>query len=140
VVIKAALPYGDFIIGGVYFAGCWMFRDSILLQARSVKVLPHINDALLIFSAIGVAYSVGLYPWGQPWMAAKLVALMVYILLGTVALKRGSTKAIRVVAWVLALLRNLCSKRSFRAITVTSRDAVSRGIECCTRRLRLYNG
>jgi len=97
--LTVALSLAGFILRGV-----WMMRDSPLLQARSVKVLPHINDALLIFSAIGVAYSVGLYPWGQPWMAAKLVALMVYILLGTVALKRGSSKAIRVIAWVLALL------------------------------------
>jgi uncharacterized membrane protein SirB2 len=91
-------------LAGFILRGVWMMRDSPLLQARSVKVLPHINDALLIFSALGVAYSVDLYPWEQPWMAAKLVALMVYVLMGTVALKRGSTKAIRVVAWILALL------------------------------------
>jgi len=78
-------------------------RESPLLQVRLVKVLPHVNDALLILSAMGVAYLADLYPWEQPWMAAKLVALVAYILIGTVALKRGSTKAIRVMAWVLAL-------------------------------------
>lgn len=88
---------------GFILRGIWMMRESPLLQARLVKILPHVNDALLIFSAIGVAYLAGLYPWEQPWMAAKLVALIAYILIGTVALKRGSTKAIRVTAWVLAL-------------------------------------
>ena len=88
---------------GFIIRGVWMMRESPLLQARLVKILPHVNDALLIFSAMGVAYLAGLYPWGQPWMAAKLVALIAYILIGTVALKRGSTKVIRVTAWVLAL-------------------------------------
>lgn len=89
---------------GFILRGVWMMRESPLLQARLVKILPHVNDALLIFSAMGVAYLAGLYPWEQPWMAAKLVALIAYVLIGTVALKRGSTKAIRVMAWVLALV------------------------------------
>jgi len=88
---------------GFILRGVWMMRESPLLQVRLVKVLPHVNDALLILSAMGVAYLADLYPWEQPWMAAKLVALVAYILIGTVALKRGSTKAIRVMAWVLAL-------------------------------------
>ncbi len=91
-------------LSGFILRGIWMMQDSSFLQARPVKVLPHINDALLIFSAMGVAYLAGLYPWEQPWMAAKLVALIAYILLGMVALKRGSTKTLRVIAWVLALL------------------------------------
>ena len=91
-------------LSGFILRGIWMMQDSSFLQARLVKVLPHVNDALLIFSAMGVAYLAGMYPWEQPWMAAKLVALIAYILLGMVALKRGSTKTIRVAAWVLALL------------------------------------
>lgn len=89
---------------GFILRGIWMMRDSPLLQARLVKVLPHINDTLLIFSATGVAYLAHMYPWQQPWMAAKLIALIAYILIGTVALKRGSTKTVRVLAWILALL------------------------------------
>ncbi|RUM94026.1 MAG: regulator SirB [Thiothrix sp.] len=89
---------------GFVLRGVWMMRDSPLLQARLVKVLPHINDALLIFSAMGVAYLAELYPWEQSWMVAKLLALLVYILIGTVALKRGSTMVIRIAAWVMALL------------------------------------
>jgi uncharacterized membrane protein SirB2 len=39
----------------------------------------------------------------QPWIVAKLVALVVYILVGMVAITRGPTKQIRVVAWVAAM-------------------------------------
>ena len=89
---------------GFILRGIWMMQDSPLLQARLVRVVPHVNDALLIFSAMGVAYLAGLYPWEQSWMAAKLMALIAYILIGTVALKRGTTKTIRIIAWGLALM------------------------------------
>jgi uncharacterized membrane protein SirB2 len=36
-------------------------------------------------------------------LLAKLIALVIYILLGTVALKRGRNKQQRVFAWLLAL-------------------------------------
>jgi len=45
----------------------------------------------------------GQYPFMQPWLTAKVLALVVYILLGTVALKRGRTKATRTTALVAAL-------------------------------------
>jgi uncharacterized membrane protein SirB2 len=47
---------------GFVLRGIWMMQDSPLLQARLVRVVPHINDALLIFSAMGVAYLAGLLP------------------------------------------------------------------------------
>jgi len=36
------------------------------------------------------------------WLTAKLVALVVYIGLGTVALKRGRTRRTRIAAWLVA--------------------------------------
>ena len=44
--------------------------------------------------------------WGHTpngWLTAKVLALIAYIILGSIALKRGSTKAIRALAWVAAL-------------------------------------
>lgn len=91
-------------LAGFVLRGIWMMRDSPLAQANLARTLPHINDTMLIFSAIGVAYMTRLYPWEQPWMAAKLTALIAYILIGSVALTYGPTKTIRVIAWALALL------------------------------------
>jgi uncharacterized membrane protein SirB2 len=38
------------------------------------------------------------------WLQIKIAALLVYIVLGTIALKRGKTKRTRSLAFVLALL------------------------------------
>lgn len=83
--------------------GFWMLTDSSLLKARWVKVLPHVNDSLLLFAAIAMLVVGGLNPLEQPWLLAKIIGLLAYIALGTVALKRGKTKAIRVQAMIAAL-------------------------------------
>ena len=84
--------------------GIWMMADSPRLQARWVRIVPHLNDTLLLASGIALAFALGLSPFDHSWLAAKLVALLVYIGLGTVALKRGKTRAQRIAAWVAALL------------------------------------
>jgi uncharacterized membrane protein SirB2 len=83
--------------------GVWMLLDSPLLAQRWVRILPHVNDTLLLLAAIGLVVVAGLDPLDQSWLMAKIVGLLAYIGLGTVALKRGRTKAIRVKAFIAAL-------------------------------------
>jgi uncharacterized membrane protein SirB2 len=80
--------------------GAWMLAGSAQLQRRWVKIVPHVNDTVLLAAALYMTAMVGL----QPWIVAKIAGLLVYIGLGTVAIKRGPTKAIRAVAFVAALL------------------------------------
>ena len=84
--------------------GVWMMADSPRLQARWVRIVPHINDTLLLASGIGLAVLIKQYPLVHGWLTAKLFALILYIVLGTVALKRGRTKGMRIAAWIAALL------------------------------------
>jgi uncharacterized membrane protein SirB2 len=42
-------------------------------------------------------------PLRQPWLIAKFTGLLVYILLGTIAIKRGKTMQIRLIALVAAV-------------------------------------
>jgi uncharacterized membrane protein SirB2 len=42
-------------------------------------------------------------PFAQGWLTAKLIGLVVYILLGMMALKRGRTRKVRAVFFVAAL-------------------------------------
>lgn len=81
----------------------WMIIDSPLLQKKWVKILPHIIDSVLLVSAIILAIQISQYPLVDAWLSAKVFALLVYIVLGSIALKRGKTKAIRVVSGVLAI-------------------------------------
>jgi uncharacterized membrane protein SirB2 len=75
--------------------GFWMLRESTMLHKRWVKVLPHVIDTLLLSSALVLVFWSGQYPFVQPWLTAKVVALVAYVVFGTIALKRGRTKAAR---------------------------------------------
>lgn len=83
--------------------GFWMLADSPRLHARWLKTAPHLNDTLLLAAAIAMLVVAELNPLDQPWILAKIIGLLAYIGLGTVALKRGRTKAIRVKALIAAL-------------------------------------
>lgn len=91
-------------ITGFLVRGVWMMRSSSLLQQRWVRVAPHINDTLLLVSAIALVVITSQYPGPSTWLNAKIIALVIYILLGITALNRGKTMQVRVSAWVLAII------------------------------------
>ena len=91
--------------GGFFLLrGAWMLADSPLLRTRWVRTLPHVIDTILLSSAVALAIWSSQYPFSQGWLTAKVLALLAYIALGTIALKRGSTKTIRTMAYVAAVL------------------------------------
>lgn len=94
------------VVSGSFFVlrGVWMLRQSELLQRRWVRVVPHVVDTALLGSALTMVALSGQYPLVLPWLTAKVLALLVYIVLGTVALKRGRTRAVRSAALVGAIL------------------------------------
>ncbi len=94
----AALSGSLFLLRGI-----WMLRDSSLLQRRWVRVVPHVVDTLLLTSAIFLVVFSGQYPFAQSWLTAKVLALLVYIVLGIVALRPGRSKALRGWALIAAL-------------------------------------
>ena len=81
----------------------WMLIESPWLQKKWVKILPHIIDTVLLISAIVLVIQISQYPVVDAWLTAKVVALLLYIILGSVALKRGKTKSIRIVAGLMAI-------------------------------------
>lgn len=80
-----------------------MLVDAAWLQRKLVRILPHIIDTLLLLSAILLMMILQQYPLQQGWLTAKVIGLFCYIGFGTVALKRGKTKGVRIVALLLAL-------------------------------------
>jgi uncharacterized membrane protein SirB2 len=73
------------------------------LNARFWRVAPHVNDTVLLAAGVGMAVIGGFNPLTTPWLATKLVLLLAYIGLGTLALKRSKTPQQRAIAFVLAL-------------------------------------
>lgn len=86
-----------------FFRGIWLIQDSENLRQRWVKILPHINDTVLLVSAILLAIAIQQNPLEHAWLTAKISGLLVYIGLGMVAMRFGKTRKTRITAWVAAL-------------------------------------
>ncbi len=89
---------------GFLLRGFWMLTGSPLLRHRLTRVLPHIVDSLLLLSALTLAAMIAQYPFVAGWVTAKVAGLLAYILLGTVALKRGRTAGVRAAAFAAAVV------------------------------------
>lgn len=90
-------------IAGFAARGVLMLRGSQLLETRWLLVVPHVVDTVLLASALWLTILIGQYPFVQNWLTAKVLALVAYVVLGSIALKRGRTKGVRTVAFALAL-------------------------------------
>jgi uncharacterized membrane protein SirB2 len=97
-VAAAAVSLALFIL-----RGAWMMASPARLRRRWVKIVPHVVDTVLLGSALWLAWQLGV-DGTRGWLVAKVIALFVYIALGTVALKRGRTRGARVAALSGALV------------------------------------
>ena len=91
-------------ISGFVGRGVLMINGSPLLTARWVKVSPHIIDTALLVSAIILASQWGWSALNMPWLQAKIVALLIYIALGMLALRPGRPQSVRIMAWLAAMI------------------------------------
>lgn len=83
----------------------WRFLKYRLRNRRlgsALRVAPHVIDTILLATGVGMLVLLGVSPWKIPWLSAKLLALLLYIGLGMVAMK--SRQPINVLAYVLATL------------------------------------
>tara|TARA_R110000782_G_scaffold106922_4_gene195273 strand:- start:967 stop:1362 length:396 start_codon:yes stop_codon:yes gene_type:complete len=98
-LVMAALSISGFAVRGY-----WMMTRSEYLSNRIVRIAPHVIDTVFLVSGIWLAVTLSINTFAQPWLLAKILGLVAYIVLGTIALKRGPTMPVRVVAFVGALL------------------------------------
>lgn len=96
-VTSVAISYTLFVLRGI-----WMLDASSRLRQRWVKIAPHINDTVLLLSAIALAILTHRNPLVETWLAAKIVGLLIYIMLGLIAFRLGKTRRAKVTAWILA--------------------------------------
>jgi uncharacterized membrane protein SirB2 len=83
--------------------GFWMLNGSALLQKKIVKVAPHIINTLMLLTGIAIAVYLKLSPGDHPWLLAKIIGIVIFILLG-VALVKADKKTVKLGLWVLALV------------------------------------
>ena len=84
--------------------GGLMLADSPWQRNVVLRYLPHAVDTVLLTTALMLTTVIHQYPFATGWLTTKVVLLVVYIVLGSIALKRGRTRRIRIAAFVAALL------------------------------------
>ncbi|MBW1216519.1 SirB2 family protein [Pantoea allii] len=85
----------------------WQRVGSAMLQQRWVRILPHINDTLLLLSGASLVMITHFYPFSPQgsWLTEKLLGVIIYIALGSVALsRRPRSDRTRWIAFIVALI------------------------------------
>ncbi len=90
-------------IAGFFARGLGGLLGAAWVRGRAAKSVPHGVDTVLLLSALALAWMLRLNPLATPWLAAKIVALLIYIGLGMVALNPQRTFKVRAAAWLGAL-------------------------------------
>ncbi len=73
-------------------------------MAAPLRYLSYSIDTVLLTAALMLVTILHQYPFVQGWLTAKVLLLIVYVLLGSFALKRGRTRAVRISCWIAAML------------------------------------
>lgn len=86
------------------FRGIAMLAGARWYMAAPLRYLSYAIDTVLLTAAMMLATMLHQYPFVQAWLTAKVLLLVVYVILGSLALTRGTTRATRARAFVAALL------------------------------------
>jgi uncharacterized membrane protein SirB2 len=98
--IVAVLASGSlFLLRGlaINLGGAWA-------MSAPLRYLSYAIDTVLLTAALMLATVLHQYPFVHGWLTVKVALLVAYIGLGTFALKRGRTRAQRIVCWLAAVL------------------------------------
>lgn len=97
-------------VAAVIASGSLFLLRGLAVQARAhwpmaapVRYLSYGIDCVLLAAALILVAILPAALYANGWLAVKLVLLVVYIGLGTFALKRGRTRTIRLATFVGAL-------------------------------------
>jgi uncharacterized membrane protein SirB2 len=99
------LHIGCVIVSGSLFCirGCMVLASVPGANHMVLRSVSVVIDMTLLAAAIALTLIIHQYPFVQAWLTVKVILLMVYIVLGTFALKRGRTRAVRATCFVAAL-------------------------------------
>jgi uncharacterized membrane protein SirB2 len=105
------------LTSGALFAlrGLAMWRGSSLGMSAPVRWTSYAIDTVLLAAAVTLAYGLRLVPFADRWLTTKVALVVLYVVLGSLALKRAPTSATRRLSFGLALL-------TFLAVYLVARD------------------
>src|SRR6476660_5559733 len=93
------------ILSGSLFAlrGMMMLAGSRFTNHAALRYLSYTIDTMLLTAALMLVTILHQYPFVQAWLTVKVLMLVVYIVLGTFALRRARTPRGRAICYFAAL-------------------------------------
>jgi uncharacterized membrane protein SirB2 len=94
------------VTSGTLFAarGAGVLAGSRWPMWAPLRYATYTVDTVLLTAALMLATIVHQYPFVHAWLTVKVLLLVVYIVLGTFALKRARTRTVRAWCFVAALV------------------------------------
>lgn len=86
------------------FRGMLMITGNAFYRRKLFRIIPPVVDTLLLISGVSLMLYTQQYPTTQSWLGVKLTALVVYILLGIIALNRVNHYTIQIISFFAASL------------------------------------
>ena len=89
--------------------GLFALRGALVLagvrwaMAAPLRYLSYTIDTVLLTAALMLLTALKLNPFVVPWLSVKLVLLVAYVVLGSLALKRARTRRARALCYAAAL-------------------------------------
>ncbi|EOU1336235.1 invasion regulator SirB2 [Cronobacter malonaticus] len=85
----------------------WQYRSSPMSSKRWVRIVPHVNDTVLLGSGVALVLITHFYPFTPQgaWLTEKLFGVIIYIVLGFIALgRRPRSQQVRWITFLLGLV------------------------------------
>ena len=93
------------VASGALFAlrGAAVLAGQRWAMARPLRMTSYVIDTLLLSAGVLLWVLLSLQPLRDAWLGTKLALLVVYVVLGSIALKRGRTPGTRAAGYAAAL-------------------------------------
>jgi uncharacterized membrane protein SirB2 len=86
----------------------WQFTGNPLANARLARIVPHVIDSVLLLSGVGLVIMTRYMPFtaNGTWLTEKLFGVIIYIVLGFIALgrRRPRSQQMGFIAFLLGLV------------------------------------
>ncbi len=101
-----AVHYGSVLASGALFAlrGALVLAGQHWAMALPLRIASWTIDSALLTAALMLMTMLHLYPITHDWLTLKIALLVVYVVLGTWALRRGRSWRVRALCYAAALI------------------------------------
>ncbi len=102
--VRAVHVFAVLASGGLFaLRGALMLARSRWTNHVALRWLSYTIDTVLLTAALMLATMLHQYPFVHGWLTVKVLLLVVYVVLGSLALKRGRTRRQQVACFLAAL-------------------------------------